>query len=207
MKEKLLSNLGAFTWNLRHFSQLAKICNNRHIRKIQLFSFFSLHKTVTSIISCTLKVGPQVIKTKRTNINFWLIHFGGGENLGDWRTKLSTLWLMNTFSIMSLLLLNLFESGDLTHIVPPLAVDDWSLLLVTVGIVVNLAMAFLSQSLADKVNRWLNVVVGAVFSVIALVALVLSLMENPSVVLINVAFGFVWTVLVVWIAWKSKKEA
>ncbi len=111
---------------------------------------------------------------------------------------------MNTFSMMSLVLLNLFESGDLTHIVPPIAVDTWSLLVVTVGIVVNLAMAFLSQSLADKVNRWLNIVVGAFFSVAALVATVLSLMDNPSVLAINSVTGFLWTVLVVWIAWKSK---
>jgi hypothetical protein len=124
--------------------------------------------------------------------------------MGDWRTKLSTLWLMNTFSMMSLVLLSLFESGDLTHIVPPIAVDDWSLLLVSVVIVVNLAMAFLSQSLADEVNRWLNIVVGAVFSVAALVATVLSLMDNPSVLAINSVTGFLWTVLVVWIAWKSK---
>ena len=124
--------------------------------------------------------------------------------MGDWRTTLSTLWLMNAFSIVSLVMLNLFESSDLTHILPPLAVDDWSLLLVTVVITVSLAMAFLSQSMADEVNRWLNIVVGAVFSIAALVAVVLSLMENPSVVMINAAFGFVWTVLVVWIAWKSK---
>jgi hypothetical protein len=124
--------------------------------------------------------------------------------LSDWRTKLSTLWLMNTFSIMSVVLLNLFESGDLTHIMPPIAVDDWSLLLFTVGIVVNLAMAFLSQSLADTLNRWLNIVVGAFFSIVALGVVVASLMEDPSVVMINVAFGIVWTVLVVWIAWKSK---
>ena len=41
---------------------------------------------------------------------------------------------MNAFSIVSLVLLGLFESGDLTHIIPPFAVDNWSLLLVTVGI-------------------------------------------------------------------------
>ena len=122
----------------------------------------------------------------------------------NWKTKLSVLWLMNTFSIMSMVLLNLFESGDLTHIVPPLSVDDWSLLLISVGIIVNLAMAFLSQSLADNVNRWLNIVVGAIFSIVGLGVVVSSLMENPSVVMINVAFGVVWTVLVVWIAWKSK---
>ena len=124
--------------------------------------------------------------------------------MSDWKTKLSTLWLMNTFSIVSMLLLNLFESGDLTHIMPPIAVDDWSLLLVSVGILLNLAMAFLSQSLADTLNRWLNIVVGAFFSIVALGVVVSSLMDNPSVVMINVAFGVVWTVLVVWIAWKSK---
>jgi hypothetical protein len=125
------------------------------------------------------------------------------EKLSDWKTKLSTLWLMNTFSILSLVLLNLFESADLTHIVPPLAVDAWTLLLISVVIVVNLAMAFLSQSLADNVNRWLNIAVGAVFSIVALVAVVMMLLDNPSVLIINIVSGFVWTVLVVWIAWKS----
>ena len=124
--------------------------------------------------------------------------------MGDWKTRLSILYLMNTFSIVSLVLLNLFESGDLTHIVPPFAVDQWSLLLFTVVIVVNLAMAFLSQSLADKVNRWLNIVVGAVFSIGAMVALVMQLMGNPSVLAINTATGCLWTILIVWIAWKAK---
>jgi hypothetical protein len=70
--------------------------------------------------------------------------------------------------------------------------------------VVNLAMAFLSQSLGDEVNRWSNIVVGAVFSIAALVVVVWNLMDNPTVLMINVVSGFVWTVLVVWIAWKSK---
>ena len=126
--------------------------------------------------------------------------------MGDWRMKLSTLWLMNAFSIVSLVLLNLFESGDLTHIVPPLTVDTWTLLLVSVVIVVNLAMAFLSQSLADKVNRWLNIVVGAVYSIMAIGVLIMMLMDNPSVLAINTASGIVWTVLIVWYAWKSKKD-
>ena len=125
----------------------------------------------------------------------------------DWKTKLSVLWLMSAFSIVLSWLLGLFESGDLTHIVGSLAVNTWSLLLGTVVIVVNLAMAFLSLSLADNVNRWLNIVVGAVFSICALVVVVMSLTSNPSVLAINPASGFVWNVLIVWIAWKSKQKA
>jgi hypothetical protein len=114
---------------------------------------------------------------------------------------------MNAFSIVVMLLLELFRSGDLTHIVPPFAVDTWSLLLFTVGIEVVVAMAFLSLSLADNVNRWLNIVVGAVFSAGAIVTLIMSLIDNPNVVAINSAAGFVWTALIVWIAWKSKQKA
>jgi glucose uptake protein GlcU len=112
---------------------------------------------------------------------------------------------MNAVNIVSLILLELFRSGDLTHIVPPIAVDNWSLLLFTVGIVGVLVMAFLSQSLADKVNRWLNIVVGAVYSIGALVSLIMMLMSNPSALAILGAFGVVVTALIVWIAWKSKQ--
>jgi len=130
--------------------------------------------------------------------------------LENWKTKLSVLWLMNAFSMVVMLLLGLFESGDLTHIVPPLAVDTWSLLLFTVFIDVVVAMAFLSLSLADNVNRWLNIVVGAVYSILAMVVLVGSLgglWGNPSALAINTAAGAVFTALIVWIAWKSKQKA
>jgi len=66
-------------------------------------------------------------------------------------------------------------------------------------------MAFLSQSLADKVNRWLNIVVGAVYSILGIVAVIGTLMDNPSVLAITPAYGAVFTVLIVWIAWKSKQ--
>ena len=125
--------------------------------------------------------------------------------MGDWRTRISTLWLMNAVNIVSLILLELFRSGDLAHIVPPFAVDTWSLLLFTVGIEVVVAMAFLSLSLADNVNRWLNIVVGAVYSIGALVSLIMMLMSNPSALAILGAFGVVVTALIVWIAWESKQ--
>ena len=54
-------------------------------------------------------------------------------------------------------------------------------------------------------NRSLNIVVGAVYSVGAIAATVASLIDNPSVLAISSAAGFVWTALTVWIAWKSKQ--
>ena len=125
----------------------------------------------------------------------------------DWKTKLSVLWLISEFSMVVSVLLGLFESGDLTHIMPPIAVDSWSLLLISIVMVENQAMAFLSQVLADNVNRWLNIVLGAAHSIVALAVTVLILTSGPSVLAINTATGALWTILIVWIAWKSKQKA
>ena len=64
-------------------------------------------------------------------------------------------------------------------------------------------MAYLSQTLSDNANRWTNIIVGAVYAVILLVITVAILMD-ASVVAIIPAFGIVWSVLIVWTAWKSK---
>ena len=122
----------------------------------------------------------------------------------NWKTKISTLWLMNSLSMVTLVLLNLFETGDLTHIMPPIAVDSWSLLLISVVMVENQAMAFLSQVLADNLNRWLNIILGAAHSTVALAVTVLILTSGPSVLAIDTITGALWTILIVWIAWKSK---
>ena len=104
---------------------------------------------------------------------------------------------------MAQILLTLFETGDLTHIMPPIAVNSWSLLLISLAIIIVLAMAFLSQVLADRVNRWLNIIVGTGTAIAALVATVGSL-SGSSVLSIISAAGFLWMVLVVWIAWRSR---
>ena len=122
----------------------------------------------------------------------------------NWKTKISTLWLMNSLSMVTLVLLNLFETGDLTHLMPPIAVDSWSLLLISVVMVENQAMAFLSQVLADNLNRWLNIILGAAHSIVALAVTVLILTSGPSVLAIDTITGALWTILIVWIAWKSK---
>jgi hypothetical protein len=135
----------------------------------------------------------------------WWIAFskGGDVFLEDWKTKVSTLWLMNEFSMVTMFLFGLFETGDLTHLVPPIAVNSTSLLLVSLALIADVAMAFLSQSLANNMNRWLNIIVGAAYGIGALVALVGMLMWG-SVLAILSAAGFLWMVLVVWLAWKSK---
>jgi hypothetical protein len=125
-------------------------------------------------------------------------------NLGDWKTRLSILWIISAVSGVSFLILELFESGDLTHIMPPMSVNAWILLLFNVMFLVSFVMAFLSQVLTDKANRWANIIVGAVMAIFPLVAFI-GMVTLPSVMAINPLFGIVWSVLIVWTAWKSKQ--
>ena len=123
----------------------------------------------------------------------------------DWKTKLSVLWLLSAVSGVSFLVLALFESGDLSQIMG-LKVDSSLLLLFTLMLLVPCIMAFLSQTLRDKANRWTNIIVGAVFSIFPILGLIATL-ATPSVVAINPVFGIVVLALIVWYAWKSKQKA
>ena len=123
--------------------------------------------------------------------------------MGDWKTRLSILWMISAVSGVSFLILELFESGDLTHVMPPMSVNAWILSLFNVLFLVSFVMAFLSQVLTDKANRWANMIVGAVMAIFPLVAFI-GMVTLPSVMAINPLFGIVWSVLIVWTAWKSK---
>src|SRR3990170_3357819 len=125
-------------------------------------------------------------------------------NLEDWKTKLSVLWLIHVVGGVSFVVLALFESGDLSQIMG-IKVDSSFLLLLTVMFLVPSLMAFLSQTLNDKANRWTNIIAGAVFSIFPILGLI-AMLVTPSVIAINGPFGILWSALIVWYAWKSKQK-
>ena len=124
--------------------------------------------------------------------------------MGDWKTRLSLLWVINAVSGVSFLILDLFRSGNLNQIAGGIAINDWSLLLLSILVLEQLVMAFLSQVLTDEVNRWANIIVGAVIGIVTLVAFI-GMVTIPSVLAINPASGFVFMVLIIRTAWKSKQ--
>jgi hypothetical protein len=81
------------------------------------------------------------------------------------------------------------------------------LLVMAVLLLVPLVMGFVALVMKDSMNRWLNIIVGAVFFVLELLELS-DLAANPSA-----ALGLIWAwktlvpLLIVWYAWKSKQKA
>ena len=124
------------------------------------------------------------------------------------KLKISALWIAVMFLFIYVDYFALYIPGIIVDLLAGetggLPIDQIFLILSLSSMMIPSLMIFLSLALKAKVNRWLNIIVGAVFSIAALAAIVMSLLDNPSVVMINAVTGLVWTVLVVWIAWKSK---
>jgi len=68
-----------------------------------------------------------------------------------------------------------------------------------------LVMAFLSLTLRDSVNRWLNIVVGGIYAVLEFVTLLEELANPKGYVMLMLIAAVVAPVLIVWYAWKSKR--
>jgi hypothetical protein len=132
--------------------------------------------------------------------------------LEDWKIKISVLWLIYEMALSGYMSIGLLMPGVLGDIVNKgemsgVPITPELLLLMAVLLLVPLLMAFVTFVLKDPMNRWLNVIVGAVFIVLELLELT-DLAANPSAAL---ALIWVWKtvvpLLIVWYAWKSKQKA
>ncbi|KPQ43133.1 MAG: hypothetical protein MPEBLZ_02315 [Candidatus Methanoperedens nitroreducens] len=126
----------------------------------------------------------------------------------DWKIKISVLWLFSAVAFLAHQILALMEPGVIAGImageVEGMKIEPELILLFAILFLVPLIMAFLSLTLKDSINRWANIIVGAVFAalfigVIATVAKLSgeTLMTFSTVVALS---------LIVWYAWKSKQK-
>ena len=127
----------------------------------------------------------------------------------DWKIRIAVLWLFYVGAFLTVMALGTMEPGALAEFLETGAIDGMIvgpevLLLFAILLLVPLMMAFLSLTLKDSANRWTNIILGMVFVVIQLFALVGTLAQ-PSIheILLEIA-KVVAPALIVWYAWKSK---
>jgi hypothetical protein len=131
--------------------------------------------------------------------------------LEDWRIKISVLWLFYAVAFLVVLSLGAFEPGAIEQVmsgeIGGIKITPELLFGLAALILVPLIMAFLSLTLKDSVNRWANIIVGIVFTVLQLIALG-ELVAAPVAweILMEIS-KVVAPALIVWYAWKSKQKA
>jgi hypothetical protein len=138
----------------------------------------------------------------------------GGENLEDWKIKISVLWLFYIVAFLAVMTLGIMEPGVLNQFLETgeiggMKIGQELLLFFAVMMLVPLGMAFLSLTLKDSTNRWANVIVGIVYVGFQLFALAetLTLSTVYGYAVLMEAAKVVVPALIVWYAWKSRQKA
>jgi hypothetical protein len=123
------------------------------------------------------------------------------------RLKLFALWSSVMFFYIYGDYFELYEPGSLQHMIAgrmPFAAISQGVLLGMAGVmIVPSLMPFLSLVLPVRLNRWLNIIFGLIYSLIMIVAF-------KSGWYFYILFGVIeitLTLLIVWYAWTWPKEA
>ncbi len=126
----------------------------------------------------------------------------------DWKIKISVLWLFSAVAFLAHQILALLEPGVIAQImagdIEGMKIGPELILIFAVLFLIPLIMAFLSLTLKDSINRWTNIIVGAVFA--ALFIGVIVTVAKPSGEMLMTLSTVVALILIVWYAWKSKQK-
>ena len=124
------------------------------------------------------------------------------------RAKLAALWATLMFLFVYADYLSLYRPGEIDKIrggmMGPFEVTQAMLLVASVVVIVPAVMIFLSLVLPASINRWTNIAVGVVFTLIN-IANVLG--ETWVYYWLFGILEVVITLLILWYAWKSSETA
>jgi energy-converting hydrogenase Eha subunit E len=134
----------------------------------------------------------------------------GGEILEDWKIKLSVLWLLSEIAFLGTMVLGSLEPNALqqflnTGEIGGMKITPELLILYAILVLLGLVMAFLTLTLKNSINRWVNIIVGTVGVALSIVGLSGSLAYAYSILMW--VSKIVIDALIVWYAWKSKPKA
>ena len=122
----------------------------------------------------------------------------------DWKIRVAALWIVAEFGMFAVPLVEQHIPGYMDEIIAQTTPEVMMLLAVIVMVVP--LMAFLSLTLKDSINRWLNIILGIVFIVLSPIGVIgVPTAYLPSMIIIAIV-EIVALGLIVWYAWKSKQK-
>ena len=134
----------------------------------------------------------------------------GAEDLEDWKIKITVLWLFAAVAFLAHQILVLMEPGIIAQLMAGEAegqkIGPELILSFAILILVPMVMAFLSLTMKDSMNRWVNILVGAVFAVLWFTGAVDAALSAYWGGALMTLSAVVASALIVWYAWKSKQK-
>ena len=133
-----------------------------------------------------------------------------------WKTRIAVLWLFTAVAMSAHMVLSVFEPGVIELITAgKMQLDEPAFIFSALfAWLIPLAMAYLSLTLQDFANRWANIILGIVVTVVNISHLLFEQLAQPSAhmaqpsvhqLLLN-ASTVVVTALIAWHAWRWPKK-
>ena len=123
----------------------------------------------------------------------------------DWKFKIAALWILMAFGFFTL--------STVEHYIPGFVVEHYAqttpeeIVVIAILALIGPIMAFLSLTLKDSINRWVNIIGGVIFAVFAfLIPTGYTAAYYAFSILVTIV-EFVAAALIIWYAWKSKQQA
>jgi len=130
--------------------------------------------------------------------------------MADVQIKLSAIWIALMLTYLLGDVLRIFSGDFKEGAIGGMQVGQKMYLGMAILMVIPIVMVVLSLTLKQPVNRWANIIVGIVFTGIALISAIESLTKQSAYSAYAVLMWLsiiVVTALVVWYAWKSKQKS
>jgi len=128
--------------------------------------------------------------------------------LEDWKIKISVLWLFASIAFLAHQIIVLMEPGIIAQLMAGEAegqkISPGMILFFAILMLVPMMMAFLSLTLKDSLNRWLNIIVGTVFAVLWFISVIEATRSAYWGGALMTLSAVVASALIVWYAWKHR---
>ena len=119
------------------------------------------------------------------------------------KMKLAALWVAMMLLYIYADILSLFRPGQIEEMIKglmgPFPVTQASLIVASILVIIPAVMVFLSLTLQPKVNRWANITLGVLYTVVNISNLI---GETWAYYLFFGIIEIVLTLLIVWYAWR-----
>ncbi len=127
-----------------------------------------------------------------------------------WKTRIAVLWVfmavaMSVHSIMSFMEPDMIEEL-MSGVVEGVAMTPGMLIFMALFWLIPLWLAFISMTLKGSSNRWVNFVLGIVFTLLNIGHFIEHLAEPSVVQILIIGSTVVVTALIAWYAWAWPKE-
>jgi hypothetical protein len=124
-----------------------------------------------------------------------------------WKTRIAVLWVLMAVAMSAHSIMGVMEAGGFEEVAEEMtAMGPGMLIFITLFWLIPLWLAFVSLTVKSSANRWVNFILGIIFTILNIYHFVEHLAPPSVVQILIVGSTVVATALIAWYAWKWPKE-